>query len=73
MSVKSPVHSSTMSTPRPSRAAPSDPEREEKARAIAAYMELPLEIHDLGIAPLDDLLTPLLEPSDLEDADAVRP
>ena len=36
-------------------------------------MELPLEIHDLGIAPLDDLLTPLLEPSDREDADAVRP
>jgi hypothetical protein len=32
-------------------------------------MELPLEIHDLGIAPLDDLLTPLIE----EGADAVRP
>jgi len=50
-----------------------DPDREAKAREIAAYMELPIEIHDLGIAPLDDLLTPLLEPSDREDADAVRP
>lgn len=45
-----------------------DPEREEKAREIAAYMEKPLEIHDLGIAPLETLLTPLME-----DADAVRP
>jgi hypothetical protein len=31
-------------------------------------MELPLEIHDRGIEPLDALLTPLLE----EDADAVH-
>ncbi|MGZ4148573.1 MAG: DUF1638 domain-containing protein [Actinomycetota bacterium] len=45
-----------------------DPEREAKAREIAAYMERPLEIHDLGIAPLESLLTPLME-----DADAVRP
>ena len=34
-------------------------------------MELPLEIHDLGIAPLDALLTPLIETE--EDADAVHP
>jgi hypothetical protein len=40
-----------------------DPEREAKAREIAAYMDRPLEIHDLGIAPLDDLLTPLMEES----------
>jgi uncharacterized protein DUF1638 len=45
-----------------------DPEREAKAREIAAYMDKPLEIHDLGIAPLEALLTPLME-----DADAVRP
>jgi hypothetical protein len=44
-----------------------DPDREAKAREIAAYMEKPLEIHDLGIAPLDALLTPLME-----DDDAVR-
>ena len=51
-----------------------DPDREAKAREIAAWMEQPLEIHDLGIAPLDDLLTPLMEPkSTREDADAVRP
>ncbi len=41
-----------------------DPEREERAREIAEYMELPLEIHDLGVAPLDDLLTPLMEEPD---------
>ena len=45
-----------------------DPDREAKAREIAAYMELPLEIHDLGIEPLDDLLRPLIE----EDTDAVH-
>jgi hypothetical protein len=44
-----------------------DPDREAKAREIAEYMEKPLEIHDLGIAPLDDLLTPLME-----EPDAVR-
>ncbi|MGZ8610160.1 MAG: DUF1638 domain-containing protein [Actinomycetota bacterium] len=41
-----------------------DPDREAKAREIAEYMELPLEIHDLGIEPLDDLLTPLMEETD---------
>jgi hypothetical protein len=45
-----------------------DPVREAKAREIAEYMGKPLEIHDLGIKPLDDLLTPLME-----DTDAVRP
>ena len=38
-----------------------DPDREAKAREIAEWMERPLEIHDLGIAPLEDLLTPLME------------
>ncbi|MBA3691494.1 MAG: hypothetical protein H0W82_08800, partial [Actinobacteria bacterium] len=38
-----------------------DEGREEKAREIAGWMERPLEIHDLGIEPLDDLLTPLME------------
>ncbi len=38
-----------------------DAAREGKAREIAAYMGKPLEIHDIGIAPLDDLLTPLVE------------
>ncbi len=38
-----------------------DADREAKAREIAAYMEKPLEIHDLGITPLDELLTPLME------------
>ncbi len=38
-----------------------DAEREEKARAIAAFMGKPLEIHDLGIRPLEELLTPLME------------
>ncbi len=41
-----------------------DPGREAKAREIAAYMDLPLEIHDLGIEPLDDLLSPLMEEPD---------
>jgi hypothetical protein len=41
---------------------------ERKAREIAAYMDKPLEIHDTGTGPLEDLLTPLME-----DADAVRP
>ena len=40
-----------------------DPDRETKAREIAEWMERPLEIHDLGIAPLEDLLTPLMEES----------
>ncbi|MGZ8571224.1 MAG: DUF1638 domain-containing protein [Actinomycetota bacterium] len=38
-----------------------DADRESKAREIAHYMEKPLEIHDLGITPLDELLTPLME------------
>jgi len=38
-----------------------DPDREEKARAIAEYLGKSLEIHDLGIEPLDRLLTPLME------------
>lgn len=41
-----------------------DPGREAKAREIAAYMAKPLEIHDLGIAPLEDLLVPLMEDTD---------
>lgn len=45
-----------------------DPEREAKAREIAAYMDKPLEIHDRGIEPLEALLRPLMEESD-----AVRP
>jgi hypothetical protein len=49
-----------------------DAGREAKAREIAAYMEKPLEIHDLGIEPLEGLLRPLLEPIDQEDADAVH-
>jgi hypothetical protein len=42
-----------------------DAEREAKAREIAAYMEKPLEIHDLGIQPLEALLTPLMEDADV--------
>ena len=38
-----------------------DPDRERAARAIAEWMGRPLEIHDLGIAPLEELLTPLME------------
>jgi hypothetical protein len=53
-----------------------DAAREAKAREIAAYMEKPLEVHDLGIEPLDALLTPLIEqtqgPMDGDDADAVH-
>jgi hypothetical protein len=41
-----------------------DPEREAKAREIAAWMDRPIEIHDLGIAPLEDLLAPLIEETD---------
>ena len=36
-------------------------EREQKARAIAAWLDRPLEVHDAGLGPLDDLLTPLIE------------
>ena len=53
-----------------------DPAREARAREIAAYMDLPIEIHDLGIEPLDALLTPLIEettePTDEGSADAVH-
>jgi Protein of unknown function (DUF1638) len=45
-----------------------DPERERRAREIADWMGKPLEIHDVGIDPLERLLTPLME-----EADAVRP
>jgi hypothetical protein len=38
-----------------------DPDREARAREIAEWMERPLEIHDLGIEPLEDLLTPLMD------------
>ncbi len=38
-----------------------DPGREAKAREIAGYMDLPIEIHDLGVKPLEDLLVPLME------------
>jgi hypothetical protein len=41
-----------------------DPQLEAKAREIGRWMERPLEIHDLGIEPLDDLLTPLMEEPD---------
>ena len=41
-----------------------DHEREAKALEIGEWMERPLEIHDLGIEPLDDLLSPLMEESD---------
>jgi len=42
-----------------------DPVREAKAIEIAAWMERPIEIHDLGIEPLDRLLTPLMEDIDV--------
>jgi hypothetical protein len=45
-----------------------DAGREVKAREIAAWMDRPLEIHDLGIEPLERLLTPLME-----EASDVRP
>jgi hypothetical protein len=38
-----------------------DLERETKAREIAAWMDVPIEIHDLGIEPLEALLIPLME------------
>jgi hypothetical protein len=37
-----------------------DAERERKAREIAAWMERPIEIHDLGIEPLERLLASLV-------------
>ncbi len=38
-----------------------DPEREARAREIAAWMDKPIEIHDLGTDPLERLLVPLVE------------
>ena len=38
-----------------------DPGRETRAREIAEWMGKPLEIHDLGTKPLEDLLVPLME------------
>ena len=38
-----------------------DAEREAKAREIADWMGKPLEIHDLGVEPLERLLVPLME------------
>lgn len=38
-----------------------DETREAKAREIAAWMDKPLEIHDTGIEPLEELLAPLIE------------
>jgi hypothetical protein len=46
--------------------------RESKAREIAEWMGKPLEIHDLGIRPLEDLLIPLMTTDDEETTD-VRP
>jgi hypothetical protein len=48
-----------------------DPEREAKAREIAAFMGKPLEIHDIGIQPLEELLVPLMYPT-TEEPDDVR-
>jgi hypothetical protein len=48
-----------------------DPDREAKAREIAEWMGKPLEIHDLGIEPLDALLTPLMNET-TEEPDDVR-
>jgi hypothetical protein len=39
-----------------------DPAREEKARGIAAWIDRPIEIHDLGRGPLESLLAPLVDP-----------
>lgn len=38
-----------------------DPALETKAREIATFLELPLEIRDTGIEPLERLLEPLVE------------
>ncbi len=38
-----------------------DAGREARARAIAGWLGVPLEIHDPGIAPLEELLAPLVE------------
>lgn len=41
-----------------------DPEREARARRIAEWIGTPLEIHDLGVAPLEELLAQLIEDPD---------
>jgi hypothetical protein len=38
-----------------------DPALEAKAREIAAYMELPIEIRDTGLGPLEAQIAPLVE------------
>jgi len=38
-----------------------DPGLEAEARGIAAWMGKPLEIHDVGVGPLEALLEPLIE------------
>lgn len=48
-----------------------DGERETKAREIAEWMGKPLEIHDLGTRPLEDLLAPLM--TETEETTDVRP
>jgi hypothetical protein len=42
-----------------------DPALEVKAREIAAYMELPIEIRDTGLRPLEAQLVPLVEGADV--------
>ena len=42
-----------------------DPALEEKAREIAAYMDLPIEIRDTGLSPLERQLVPLMEEMDV--------
>jgi hypothetical protein len=41
-----------------------NPELEQKARDIAEYMGLPIEIKDTGVTPLEALLVPLVEGED---------
>jgi hypothetical protein len=42
-----------------------DPALEARAREIAAYMELPIEIRDTGLGPLEAQLVPLMEDADV--------
>lgn len=42
-----------------------DPALVDKAREIAAYMELPIEIRDTGLGPLEAQLVPLVEEADV--------
>ena len=42
-----------------------------QAREIADYVGRPLEIHDMGIEPLEELLVPLMD-RPLEESDDVR-